>query len=315
MTQLVIKLGALGDFCIALGAMKAIRDKHKDERLVLLTRKPYVGLAEGSGFFDEIWLDPQPKGNLADWWRWLKKLRSAGFDRVYDLQNSDRTALYALLNRACGGPRWCGRAWAAEDLYDYPSDHRIHITERYRRQLATTGIDTLPDPDLSFLGGVISGLELPERFCLFVPGSSANREIKRWPLERYLELAERTAARGITPVVIGLADSSELAARIKSAEPSTIDLTAKTDLGQFASLARKAAFTIGNDTGPVHMAAILGCPTVNLFSAESIPERMHPVGPRATIVHDHNIRELPVERVEDAILRICNAGDGANGGN
>ena len=55
---LVIKLGALGDFLMALGPMQAIRRHHPQAELVLLTRPPYRELGAASGLFSEIWIDP-----------------------------------------------------------------------------------------------------------------------------------------------------------------------------------------------------------------------------------------------------------------
>ena len=54
---LVIKHSAFGDVILALGPMKAIRLAHPEGRITLLTTKPYAGLLEQSGLFDEIWID------------------------------------------------------------------------------------------------------------------------------------------------------------------------------------------------------------------------------------------------------------------
>src|SRR3546814_3947592 len=88
---LVIKLGALGDFLMALGPMQAIRRHHPDAELVLLTRQAYRDLGRATGLFAEIWVDPAPRWNPLAWLRWRAKLRSGGFVRVYDLQTSDRS--------------------------------------------------------------------------------------------------------------------------------------------------------------------------------------------------------------------------------
>src|SRR3546814_7658703 len=107
---LVIKLGALGDFLMALGPMQAIRRHHPDAELVLLTRQAYRDLGRATGLFAEIWVDPAPRWNPLAWLRWRAKLRSGGFVRVYDLQTSDRSAGYlrpVVLDRA---PEWSGKA-------------------------------------------------------------------------------------------------------------------------------------------------------------------------------------------------------------
>ena len=59
---LVIKLSALGDFVLALGAMRAIRENHPKAVMTLLTTPPYEGLAKATGFFQHIETDGRPKG-------------------------------------------------------------------------------------------------------------------------------------------------------------------------------------------------------------------------------------------------------------
>ncbi|MCA1974798.1 MAG: heptosyltransferase, partial [Caenispirillum sp.] len=59
---LVVKLGAFGDFVVALAAMTAIRQAHAGAHITLLTTPPFVGLAEASGLFDVVRGDGRPSG-------------------------------------------------------------------------------------------------------------------------------------------------------------------------------------------------------------------------------------------------------------
>src|SRR5690606_11385580 len=95
---LVIKLGALGDFIQALGPMAAIRKHHPDAQITLLTTAPYESFAKRCGYFNDIWIDARPKFMQLALWRKLKaQLNGGHFNRVYDLQNNDRTSLYFKL--------------------------------------------------------------------------------------------------------------------------------------------------------------------------------------------------------------------------
>ena len=57
---LVIKLSALGDVVMSIGAFQAIRAQHPEAEIVLLTTPPYAALAEASGCFAKVWLDDRP---------------------------------------------------------------------------------------------------------------------------------------------------------------------------------------------------------------------------------------------------------------
>ncbi len=111
MRILVIKLGALGDFVQAMGPAAAIRAHHADARITLLTTAPYAELARAAPYFDEVLIDERP-GFLdpVGLWRLRRRLRAGRFDRVYDLQTSDRSSFY---HRLMGRPAWSGIARGA----------------------------------------------------------------------------------------------------------------------------------------------------------------------------------------------------------
>lgn len=298
---LVIKLGALGDFLLAVGAMQAVRRHHPEAELLLLTRPAYRDLGAATGLFQEVWIDPAPRWSPVAWLRWRTRLRAAGLARVYDLQTSDRTAGYFRLFRPGQAPEWSGKVDGASHRHIYPADHRMHSIDRQRAQLAVAGIDEMGLPDLSFLDGDLAGFGLPDRFALLIPGSSPERPGKRWPADRYGALAAHLAARGVAAVVVGGSAEADAARAIAATEPSALDLTGRTDLGQLAALARRAAVTVGNDTGPTHLAALAGCPTLALFSAASDPAKTAPRGAEVRDLHVPRLADLPVAQVIAAL--------------
>ncbi|MBR0650764.1 glycosyltransferase family 9 protein [Roseomonas terrae] len=291
MRVLVIKLAALGDFAQAFGPFAAIRAHHPGARITLLTTKPYAPLARMSPWFDEVWEDGRP-----DWtdppavFRLARRLRAAGFDRVYDLQTSSRSSRY----RWFVGRRteWSGIAPGASHPHANPRRDLMHTVDRQREQLEMAGIPDFPEPDLSWLDADLSRFALPQRFCLLVPGASPGRPAKRWPEHAFGALA---AGLGDPALIIGGPGEAPLAAAIKAAAPGTLDLTGKTSFADIAALGRRAAFCIGNDTGPTHLVAAAGCPTLALFGADSDPALCAPRGRHATF-----LRHLPLATLDPA---------------
>lgn len=294
---LVIKLGALGDFLLALGPMQAIRQAHPSARLTLLTRAPYRELAQASGLFDEIWIDPAPKLNPLTWLALRRQLRGGRFQRVYDLQTSDRSAGYFKLMGGAGGPQWSGKVAGCSHRHVYDAPSPLHTVERQREQLAIAGIDHVPLSDLGFLDAPIAD-RLPARpFVLLIPGASPGRPAKRWPAERFGELAARLEARGLGSAIAGTAGEGDLAHAIQAEAPEALDLTGATSLPELAHFARAARLVIGNDTGPTHLAALAGAPTLALFSADSDPGRTGPRGPHTRALRHDNLADLDVQAV------------------
>jgi ADP-heptose:LPS heptosyltransferase len=134
---------------------------------------------------------------------------------------------------------------------------------------------------------------------MFVPGGASHRPEKRWPVERYSELARILYSRGFDIVIIGGPQEAELAHAIQRATPRARDLTGRTDFAKVAMLGARAALAIGNDTGPLHLAAAAGAPAIVLFSKASDPALSAPRG-RVAILRAENLSDLPVAQVAQA---------------
>lgn len=298
---LVIKLGALGDFILALAPFQAIRRHHPKAAVTLLTTAPFVPLARASGWFDEVWIDGRPLlWHVAGWMALRRRLRAARFDRVYDLQTSDRSGWYFRLI-GDPAPEWSGIAPGCSHPHPNPLRDRMHTVERQAEQLAAAGIAAVPPADLGWLDAEIARFSLPERFVLMAPGGAAHRPAKRWPAARYGALAERLAARGLPPAVIGGPDEKAAAAAIRAVCPGAVDLTGETTLLEIAGLARRAVGAVGNDTGPMHIAAAAGCPSLVLYSAASDPALCGQRGPSVAYLRRPALADLAVDEVEAAL--------------
>ncbi len=298
---LVIKLGALGDFILALAPFQAIRRHHPRAAVTLLTTAPFEALARASGWFDEIWLDDRPEIWQVGGWRALgRRLRAGRFGRVYDLQTSDRSGWYFRLFGS-DKPEWSGIARGCSHPHMNPARDGLHTIDRQAEQLAAAGIAAVPPPDVGWLDGDVGRFSLPPRFLLMAPGGAAHRPAKRWPAERYGALAQRLAARGVPSVVVGGPEERTAAAAIQAACPSAVSLVAGTSLLEVAGIARRAAAAVGNDTGPMHIAAAVGCPSLALFSAASDPALCGQRGPDVAFLRRPDLAALAVDEVEAAL--------------
>ena len=293
---LVIKLGALGDFIQALGAMRAICEHHPNSKITLLTTKPYAALAEKSGYIDHIWIDERPKWFQP--YKWLalcNKLNNRNFARIYDLQNNDRTGLYFKL--LSPRPEWIGIAKGASHRNISPERTAGLAFDGHVQTLGLAGIKNIGIDDLGWLTSDITRFSLPENYALIVPGSAPKRPEKRWPAHHYASLCHALNNKDITPILIGTLAEKDVIEAIKKDCPDVIDLSGQTKLEDLPVLARGAQFAIGNDTGPMHMIGPTGCKTFVLFSAHSKPHRHAPLGENVQTIQKSNLENLSVERV------------------
>ncbi|HEV2551058.1 MAG TPA: glycosyltransferase family 9 protein [Stellaceae bacterium] len=301
MRILVIKLGALGDFVQAMAPAAAIRAHHRDADITLLTTAPYAELAEAAPYFDRVWIDARLRAfDLAGWWRFRRRLRGARFERVYDLQTSDRSSFYHPL---MGRPEWSGIARGASHPHDDPGRDHMHTLERQAEQLRRAGIAAVPPPDVGWAAREVGHFGLTPPLLLLVPGGSAHRPAKRWPAENYAALAALAAREGVMPVVLGGVAETGLAAIIRQQAPAARDLTGRTSHGEIVGLAKLAWRAVGNDTGPMHLIVAAGCPATVLYLAASDPALTAPRGNDVQILRRTRLADLPVEEVA-ATLRF-----------
>ena len=295
---LVIKLAALGDFVQALGPCAAIRRHHEDARITLLTTAPFEDLARQSGYSDEVWLDTRPKLLQPSRWMALRRqLKSGAFDRVYDLQTSDRSGIYFKLFGPGSKPEWSGIAKGCSHPHANPQRDFMHTYERQAEQLAMAGIPDVPDPNLSWVTADITTFELAEKFVLLVPGGAAHRPEKRWPARAYGELSVRLTYKGIQPVLLGTSDERAVLDEIMALCPEVKNLADQTDFSQIVALARNAQFSVGNDTGPMHLIAVAGCRSIVLYSKASDPALCAQRGQGVRILRRDRLSELSVDEV------------------
>lgn len=298
---LIVKLSALGNVILSLGPFAAIRAHHPGAKIAVLTTPPYAAWLSRAPWFDQVIPNGRPP-----WWdvpgmlRLRQTLRQGGFSRVYDLQTSGRSSRYLRFFPRDARPEWCGIAVGASHRHRMPPGSWLHDIDRQYAQLAVAGITERPAVDLSWSSADVGRFALPARIALLVPGSSAHRPGKRWPADRYGALARWLVEKGITPVVVGTASEAPLVLPIRAAAPDTIDLTGQTTLPELTELTRIASLAVGNDTGPMHLAAAAGCASVVLFSGDSDPKLCAPRGRWVRSLRESELRTLRVTTVTEA---------------
>lgn len=319
---LVIKLSALGDFVLALAAMKKIREAHKRAHITLLTTPQFEGLAKSSPYFNAVETDGKPNGPGA-WLALRGRIKKAKYDRVYDLQTSSASSRIFQMLRPFP-PEWSGIAMGCALPHKNPHRNSMHTLERQADQLKYAGIypdaptepGSAPPPDLSWVlrkapqERPVAGGVMPRPYVLFIPGGSAHRLDKRWPVDRYGELGKILYDRGFDIVILGGPQESAEARQIQRYVGKARDLTGRTDFARIAILGAKAALVVGNDTGPLHLAAATGAPTIVLFSRASDPNLSAPRGHVAVLQAD-NLGDLAVASVAQAANALAPAPGGA----
>ena len=146
---LVLRLSALGDFVQGLGPAAAIRRHHRGDHITLLTTSAFGEFAERLGLFDGVMIDRRPGPfDIGGWIELRRRLRQGRFDRVYDLQTSQRSGVYARLLRLGPRPEWSGVAAGCSHPHANLDRDRQHTIDKQAEQLLMAGIYPTPLPAL-----------------------------------------------------------------------------------------------------------------------------------------------------------------------
>ena len=298
---LIIKHGALGDLIQITNALKSIRHKYPESKITLLTDIKFKFFSDRIIFIDEIIYENRPSFlRIDEWLTIILKIARRNFNIVFDLQNSDRTSVYYFFIRLFNSKViWSGNRKGGKYKYHPKNFESVPIKDRIKNQLALMNIEIYDNPDISWMLNK-NIINLPNNdFVILLPGSSLEHKHKRWPAEKFAELANHLKERNIDSIILGQSHSEgEELKKIKLLAPRIIDFSNQ-DLDCLATTASKAIGASGNDTGPTFIAAAAGCPITWLLSSHTDPNITQLLGSKVNTLKKDNISDITTDEVKN----------------
>lgn len=292
---LVIRLYFVGDVLLSTPVMAALRSRFPDAHIaVLIKRRARDVLFENPHIDEVIEYDGVRRYHNPVWLVSLaRRLRRNRYDLVVDLTGDHRSSL--LLAAADPGFRvgvnHCGMGFLLDRRIPYRSEG--HIIDHLLTSVEPVGavaedpvpVLVLSDSEVREARELLveAGIQPGEAFVVLSPG--ANWRFRRWPARRFGALADRVRERlGVPSVVTGSAADVECAtAVVEASSGAAVSLAGRTSLRTLAGVASLSAAFVGNDSGPLHVAASQRTPVVGLFGPNT-PERYAPRGGESRIV-------------------------------
>jgi heptosyltransferase I len=314
---LLVRFGAMGDIIHSLPAAAALRRHFPQARIDWLVEERWRPLLEPSQsyFLDEVLsVDTfELRNNLISRTTWggirdlVGRLRARKYEVAVDLQGAIKSALVCKLS---GASTIVGFAppWLREEVASLVYTQRVmskakHVVEA-NLELASTifraGNGSLSHTPAEFPipGGEPGTLpeELPTSgFAVVNPGAGWSN--KQWPVKSLGALCDwLVARRGMTPVLNCGPQERDLCEQVQSACEIAQPLIFSGKIPALVALLRRSALMVGPDTGPLHLSAALGVPTVGIYGPTD-PLRNGPYGrsvrslraPSAQTSHQHHL--------------------------
>jgi heptosyltransferase I len=345
MRILFVRLSSFGDVVFALPAAKALRTNLAGAHLTWAIESPLAPLVAGAAFVDDVvpvntrawrraWRTAKTKTEISEF---LRRSRGGGnaFDLVVDAQGLFKSAIVTAAASSAG--RRVGFGWrtATERINCLFTDEHVDVDRASRPHVAdqmlalaehvtgNTGFDRVPDVrHLVEREDPVVDAWLEQigrrRFAVLQPFSS--KVNKEWAAGEVVTFSEWLGEQGIQPVLRwGPGEESRaeelmtLSKESSSSPPSSSNLplllAPPTTPASSARLASRAALFVGADTGPTHLAAAAGTPTLVLFGPTPV-ERFGPIGPRTAALRevpaDYNRSgpRWPADAVHEAVRRL-----------
>ena len=310
---LLIRTDRMGDVLMCLPAIHAIRKRFPQAQITLLLQKDLRALLDEHPDIDQLlsWNPDEGTGWLSSF-RWGICLRREKFDAAVVF---NATRLFHAAVFLANVPIRVGysRKWGfllSRSIADTKVKRNLHEVE-YNLELARL-LGALPAEQAVYkieisqtaqreASGILesAGIPAPCRPIAIHPWTS--NPVKSWPLNSFVELARRIGEKNEFVIAIGGADSRGLlSASEKGNDRQIIDLTGKVSLKALPALLSRCRLLISNDSGPAHVAAAVGTPTLILAPREHGPqlERWRPWG------NTHRILLSPtVEEAAEAVQK------------
>ena len=305
---LVIKHGSLGDIAQACGAIQDISENHKDDQIYLLTTKPYFDLFKKNPHISNVILDKRlSRLNLIYLYSLMRNIKKYNFSKVYDLQNSSRTAFYKrILFPNASKDIWSSTETTLPEGTTKDDFDKDSVLSRFDHQLKSSGISTnhTLSPDFSWSPSDISQIKnyhQLEKYIVLFPFCSPHLTSKKWPYYNDLisminERLENKFKIVIAPGPGEIKDASSINALC------VLDKGKALDISQLAALIKDSSFVVANDTGPAHMTAHLGSKGIALFGSHTTPFKVSIERENFKAIQVDNLSKLSVSKVLDKII-------------
>lgn len=284
----VIRLDGMGDLVVTTPFLRELRRSAPSARITLVVRSEWLPLMRSCPHVDEVlgfdlsWRpDYRRQRNLWNSWRWARReLRPRCWDAVlvpqahFGLVDARWLAWFSGARFRAGRREGAGAdpdtAWDFLNVVrvNPASGHDVVNTLSWLEALGGVVRDRslFIDPGDAARAEAVRRLAIiPEGRVRVALGIGASQVEKIWPLDRFEEIGRRLKAMGASLVLVGGSDFSEPARRLaERLGDGVFDLTAQLPLDVTAAVLGRCQMYVGNDTGPMHLAAAMGLSVVEI---------------------------------------------------
>ncbi len=318
---LIIDFGQIGDVILSIPALKTVREKFPAAKITVMIGKSGAEIIEISGFVDEritvdrVKLrDGRKLESIKEVLKIVKDVRRRKFDFVIDLHSLYETNLLGYLSGAKHRLYINRENRSLDFLANFQpkpplENKKLHLTDQYLNVLKTLEIENAPrfvkiqprTKDLRKVENLLQTAQSKQLVGLF-PG--AGNPSRRWSLKKFAEAAQSLSKDKNLQIIVFLGPEEEnLRAEVEEKFPTETVILDKLSLLEFVAALSKLSVLISNDTGAIHLGAVVGTPIV-LVMDKRAPTTYLPLTEKICVVNNDTIDKISVAAVLQATLEF-----------
>jgi len=295
---LFITLSNIGDIVLTTPVLRALSENFPASAIDVMVSPAGIGLFEKHPAVSDV-ISYDKRSGLRDKLRLIARLRRADYDFVADMRNS----LFRFL---------IGSRYGTDPFRAAPKGIR-HKKLRHLWKLSSMGIGVgqedfrfylhIPPGDGEYVKKIMAGPGRGRPLVAISPGAKSS--VKRWPEEKYAELAGRLVRDlGCGVIMVGDGEDAPLVKKIISSSGAGIaDFSGRTTLCQLASVLSECDMLITNDSAPLHIAGAVGTRTLAIFGPTD-PAAYGPTGADDRVVRK-KIKCVPCGKAQCRFNHEC----------
>lgn len=283
----LVRLSALGD-CLHVLPLIFSLQKELNCRISWVISKSLEPLFRCLKNVEFIAIDKP--GSFKDYRVFYQSMKGRKFDAILCLQSNLRANfLYPCIKaeRKIGYKSLRAREGHRFFINECIERDEMHLLEHYFSFLDSIGVKNRVKPELIIPTTYFEkSFELVESSSFILINPFASKKVRNWPLNKMKSLVRHLCQKGLMVVITGSRDQIKLCSVLAENIPGALNLAGQTDYPLLAALVKRAMLVVAPDTGPLHMADILGTKLLGLY-ASSNPLASGPYYQRENVINKY----------------------------
>lgn len=323
---LLVRTDRIGELLLTTPAIGAIRKAFPKAKITIVVNPFSADVMEGSPFADSI-IEFDPKGfnrSFIERLKFFRAIKRARFDLVIIFNPSK---FFNILTFLSGIPVRVGydRKWGF--LLSHKMKDRKYLCEKHEIEynldlVRLIGVNTdnknpyFPLDNLAedTIKDIFKDNSIEADDLLIAVHPATSNPDKMWPLDKFAQISDRLISEfGVKIVLIGAEEEKKISDEVRSKmENGVLDLTGALSIKETGSILKKCKLLVSNDSGPVHIAAAVGTPTI-VFFGEDRPggssKRWGPYGESHCVISKPKVADITIEEayevIKKKVIELC----------